>query len=51
MAFVLMVERGEGGDENAAALDVAGGGLAQDDGEAAGAVGDDGDFAGHGRAG
>lgn len=50
VGFVLAVERGECRDEDAAAVDVAGGGLAQDDSEAAAAVDDEGDVD-HGRAG
>ena len=45
LGFAL--ERGEGGDQDGAALDGARCGLAQEGGEAAGAVGDEGDFVGH----
>jgi hypothetical protein len=47
--FVLVVERGERGDEDPAALDEARDGKSQHGGEAAGAVGDEGDFVGHAR--
>ena len=42
--FVLVVEPGERGHDDAAALDKAGGGTSYDGGEAAGAVGYEGDL-------
>ncbi len=48
--FVLAVERGECSDDDATALDEPRDGPVKHGGEAPGAVGDEGDFVGHGRA-
>jgi len=48
-SLVLVVERGEGGDEDAAALDHTRGGTSQHGREGAGTVADEGDVEGHGR--